>query len=532
MQDQKCYERTKISNWGCRDVNELYEKIMKVGSGTYGEVNKAKQKSDPTKIVALKKIKDDTENEGFPITALREISILQQCDHPNIVQLLDIVVSKVSEAGSKKNRGSTYLVFEYMEHELLGLVETYHFTPAQVKCVLKQVLEGLCYLHTKNIIHRDIKSANILINNKGEVKIADFGLAKKLNPLLSGKLTQRVVTRWYRAPELLLGSRKYTTQIDVWALGCVFAELLIGKSQALFPAQKTPDQFEIICEKCGTPDDEVWPGHKSLPFFSSMIPTKNYPRTIMQYMRKQKNSIDPTALDLLDKMLLLNPDHRITAKEALQHEYFTSEPLPCDLSEMPRIEKECHAHLLNEQRKLAHQQANNPNHGLQNKQNFQNRGPNNYNKPNGHQGHHQISQHNQNKSNQPQRNNPQPNKTQAPGHHHNKSNENRSFNQGVLELVAQGEKDSQQPSSFTQLFKPGTENTSKSYLATLENPKQNEKPKDSKKSTEKSSTKHEQPTEKLNKNSDGQVKRKTSHGIEDFDSIKKKQAIEPIQSHN
>jgi cyclin-dependent kinase 12/13 len=349
MQEPNGYVRKSISEWACRDVNELYENISKVGSGTYGEVNKARLRSNPTEIVALKKIKDESETEGFPITALREISLLQQCDHPNIIRLLDIVVSKVSDS-DKKKRGSTYLVFEYMEHELLGLIETCNLTSAQIKCILKQLLEGLHYLHQKMIIHRDIKSANLLINNKGEVKIADFGLAKKYNPN-TGKLTQRVVTRWYRAPELLLGSRKYTTQIDIWALGCVFAELLIGKSHAIFPAQKTPDQFEIICEKCGTPDEDQWPGFKSMPFYANMIPRKNYPKGLTVYMRKQMKEQDSLALDLLNRMLTLNPTDRITAQDALNHQYFTSEPLPCTPSEMPKIEKDCHAYVLNAERK-------------------------------------------------------------------------------------------------------------------------------------------------------------------------------------
>lgn len=343
--------RQQLAEWNACNVDELYESLSKVGSGTYGEVNKARVRANPSQIVALKKIKDASETEGFPITALREINILQQCDHPNIVKLLNVATSKTTRVGSKETKGSTFLVFEYMEHELLGYIETCTFNPSQVKCIIKQILEGLEYLHSKNIIHRDIKSANILVNNRGEVKIADFGLAKSIGPQYSGKLTQRVVTRWYRAPELLLGCKKYTNKIDMWALGCVFAELLIGRSQALFPAQKTPDQFELICEKCGTPDEYQWPDYKNFPLYSKMAPKTNYQRNLMQYMCRQKANIDPFALDLLEKMLCFNPDERITAQEALSHPYFQSYPLACFNYELPKVDQDCHTYIINNKRK-------------------------------------------------------------------------------------------------------------------------------------------------------------------------------------
>jgi len=282
---------------------------------------------------------------------MREISILQQCDHPNIVKLLNVVTAKNKLTNKKEGRGTTHLVFEYMDHELLGYIEMCSFNAAQVKCIIKQVLEGLSYLHTKGVIHRDIKSANILVNNRGEVKIADFGLAKVVNPNQSGKLTQRVVTRWYRAPELLLGCKKYTDKVDMWALGCVFAELLIGKSQALFPAQKTPDQFELICEKCGTPDEGQWPEYKHLPYYGKMAPKKNFTRVLTQYMLRQKANMDPFALDLLEKMLCFNPEDRITAKEALSHPYFQSYPQACAPFELPKIDQECHTYIINNKRK-------------------------------------------------------------------------------------------------------------------------------------------------------------------------------------
>jgi len=554
MQEPKCYTRKSITTWACRDVNELYENISKVGSGTYGEVNKARLKSDPSQIVALKKIKDESETEGFPITALREISILQQCDHPNIVRLFDIVVSKVSDTDSKKKRGSTYLVFEYMEHELLGLIDTCTLTSPQIKCILRQMLEGLHYLHAKNIIHRDIKSANILINNQGEVKIADFGLAKKVNPL-SAKLTQRVVTRWYRAPELLLGSRKYTTQIDVWALGCVFAELLIGKSHALFPAQKTPDQFEIICEKCGTPDESQWPGFKSLPFYTNMIPRKNHPRTLMQYMRKQKSNIDSQALDLLDKMLNLNPETRITCKEALEHPYFKSDPLPCEPSEMPKIEKDCHAYVINVEKRNSQQQAMN-NANVQNNANAnlkkgpqQNRNYNqNYNNPhNRNQNYNNDRSRNYNNNNNygGHRNNYRNSSTahhndnrRHGGHGHDDRDNSSDKNQKMNIYSDGGSKES--ISLFKNENVSNTTTTAQTQVLTKEMKNENNKLKEQNKQPNQSSQagekgkRPENPQDLFSKSHESlNHKRKTSHDLNDFEEISKKiQVAEPVGHNN
>lgn len=275
-----------------------------------------------------------------------------------------------------------------------------------------------------------------------------------------------------------LGSRKYTTQIDIWALGCVFAELLIGKSHALFPAQKTPDQFEIICEKCGTPDESQWPGYKSLPFYANMIPRKNHPRTLMQYMRKQRTNVDSAALDLLDRMLTINPDDRITAKEALEHQYFKSDPLPCELSEMPKIEKDCHAFVLNAERKginLNKPDANpkgdnNPKKNMpqQNRNYNQNRGGGGYNNPN--QSHHTSRQSNYNNPNQNYRhNNPRNSSTthgnthrhdhskDSKGSHHNTSSEKNSQKPNYS-IIPQNEpsKETTLSSNLTSLFKTET----------------------------------------------------------------------------
>lgn len=221
--------RLPMAQWQSRSVDN-YDKVDQVGEGTFGKVYKAKYKnpSDKNKEsnigqhVALKRILMDNEKEGFPITAIREIMILKRVNHKNIIKLIEIVTSKPNE--KNKFRGNVYLVFEYMEHDLSGLTDRkIDFTIPQIKCILHQIISGVSYMHNNNIIHRDIKGANILINNRGEVKIADFGLARVINnnPNFPRKYTNRVVTLWYRSPELILGATNYGPAIDVWSIGYI-----------------------------------------------------------------------------------------------------------------------------------------------------------------------------------------------------------------------------------------------------------------------------------------------------------------------
>jgi cyclin-dependent kinase 12/13 len=217
-------KRVPMSQWQSRPA-DLYERVDLVGEGTFGKVYKAKYKptSDKGKEiksshVALKKILMDNEKEGFPITAIREIMILKRLNHKNIINLIEIVTSKPSD--KNKYRGNVYLVFEYMEHDLSGLIDRkIDYSIAHIKCIMHQILSGVNYMHSNNIIHRDIKGANILINNKGDVKIADFGLARVYSDNPNKKYTNRVVTLWYRSPELLLGSTSYGPAIDMWSVG-------------------------------------------------------------------------------------------------------------------------------------------------------------------------------------------------------------------------------------------------------------------------------------------------------------------------
>ncbi|KRX84278.1 Geranylgeranyl transferase type-2 subunit beta [Trichinella sp. T6] len=211
------------------DVNK-YEKIIKIGQGTFGEVFKARDRKTG-KIVALKKILMENEKEGFPITAIREIRILQKVRHQNVTELLEVCRSKVliwlSASSYNRGRSTFYLVFAFCEHDLAGLLSNVHvkFSLGEIKEVMKQLLDGLFFIHMQKILHRDMKAANVLITKSGVLKLADFGLARPLNKQ-NPRYTNRVVTLWYRPPELLLGDRKYTTAIDIWGAGCIMAEMV------------------------------------------------------------------------------------------------------------------------------------------------------------------------------------------------------------------------------------------------------------------------------------------------------------------
>ncbi|KAI3780045.1 hypothetical protein L2E82_09906 [Cichorium intybus] len=239
---------------GCRSVDE-FERLNKIDEGTYGVVYRAKDKKTG-EVVALKKVKMEKEREGFPLTSLREINILLSFHHPSIVDVKEVVVGS--------NLDSIFMVMEYMEHDLKALMETMKqpFSQSEVKCLMLQLLEGTQYLHDNWVLHRDLKTSNLLLNNRGELKICDFGLARQYGSPLK-PYTHLVVTLWYRAPELLLGAKEYSTAIDMWSLGCIMAELL--SKQPLFNGKTEFDQLDKIFKILGTPNETIWPGFSKLP---------------------------------------------------------------------------------------------------------------------------------------------------------------------------------------------------------------------------------------------------------------------------
>ncbi|CAG8549033.1 2321_t:CDS:10 [Ambispora leptoticha] len=326
------YENTGLTEYpghqfaGCSSIED-YIILDKLGEGTFGEVHKGQHKNTG-KIVALKRIIMHNEKEGIPITAIREIKILRQLNHANVISLNDMAIQYATDAESTP---SIYMVFPYMDHDLAGLLENPNvkFSQPQIKCYLKQLLEGTFYLHQQRILHRDLKAANLLINNQGILKIADFGLSR---PMIEKSLTGCVVTRWYRPPELLLGERRYNTAIDMWAVGCVFAEMLRGAP--ILPGRSDMDQLDLIFKLCGSPNEKSMPGWQKLPGCRDLKPAIVYERKVVSEYQKYGTQ----AADLLDKLLVLNPAKRLTAFGALDHDYFWTDPMPSDPKDLPTYE--------------------------------------------------------------------------------------------------------------------------------------------------------------------------------------------------
>ncbi|XP_017970959.1 PREDICTED: cyclin-dependent kinase G-2 isoform X1 [Theobroma cacao] len=312
---------------GCRSVDE-FERLNKIDEGTYGVVYRARDKKTG-EIVALKKVKMEKEREGFPLTSLREINILLSFHHPSIVDVKEVVVGS--------NLDSIFMVMEYMEHDLKGLMETMKqaFSQSEVKCLMLQLLEGVKYLHDNWVLHRDLKTSNLLLNNQGELKICDFGLARQYGSPLK-PYTHLVVTLWYRAPELLLGARQYSTAIDMWSLGCIMAELL--SKEPLFNGKTEFDQLDKIFRILGTPNETIWPDFSKLPGVKV-----NFVKHQYNLLRKKFPAtsftgtpvLSDAGFDLLNKLLTYDPEKRITAEAALNHEWFREVPLPKTKAFMP-----------------------------------------------------------------------------------------------------------------------------------------------------------------------------------------------------
>ncbi|OMJ25941.1 Cyclin-dependent kinase 11B [Smittium culicis] len=300
----------------CRKAESSYEKLNKIEEGTYGIVYRAKD-LQTGEIVALKHIKLNKNEVGFPITSLREIYTLQLAKHPNIVNVREIITGT--------SLTSVYIVMDYIEHDLKALMSEMRtcFLQSEVKTLMLQLLSAIAFLHDNWILHRDLKTSNLLMNNEGQIKVADFGLARKYSSPL-GQMTQLVVTLWYRAPELLFGAKEYSTAVDMWSVGCIFAEL-IDKSP-LFPGRSEIDQISKIFTLLGSPTQENWPQFSALPNSKLFNLSKSY----KPVLRKKFTNMTQSGIDLLCSLLDYNPDTRISARDALNHPYFSEHPLPKD----------------------------------------------------------------------------------------------------------------------------------------------------------------------------------------------------------
>ncbi|OJT11696.1 Cyclin-dependent kinase 1 [Trametes pubescens] len=258
----------------------------------------------------MKKIRLEAEDEGVPSTAIREISLLKELKDDNIVTLLDIV-----HADQK-----LYLVFEFLDVDLKRYMENGNkqgrpITPEIVKKFTHQLTSGLLFCHSHRILHRDLKPQNLLIDKDDNLKLCDFGLARAFGiPMRT--YTHEVVTLWYRAPEVLLGSRHYSTAIDMWSVGCIFAEMCM-RGHPLFPGDSEIDQIFKIFRVLGTPNEEVWPGVSQLPDYKP-----SFPHWSRQDLRDQVPSLNPEGIDLLELMLTYDTAKRISAKRTMLHPYF------------------------------------------------------------------------------------------------------------------------------------------------------------------------------------------------------------------
>uniref|UniRef100_A0A182PHB1 cyclin-dependent kinase n=1 Tax=Anopheles epiroticus TaxID=199890 RepID=A0A182PHB1_9DIPT len=309
---------------GCRSVEEFLC-LNRIEEGTYGVVYRAKDKRTE-EIVALKRLKMEKEKEGFPITSLREINTLLKGQHPNIVTVREIVVGS--------NMDKIFIVMDYVEHDLKSLMETMKhkkqvFLPGEVKCLTQQLLRAVAHLHDNWILHRDLKTSNLLLSHKGILKVGDFGLAREYGSPLK-PYTSIVVTLWYRAPELLLCCKEYSTPIDIWSVGCIFAEFL--SMAALFPGKTEIDQLNRIFKDLGTPNEKIWPGYSELPAVQKMTFTE-YP--VSNLRKKFAHLTSELGISLLQGLLTFDPKQRLTAEAALQHNYFKELPLPIDPAMFP-----------------------------------------------------------------------------------------------------------------------------------------------------------------------------------------------------
>ncbi|KAL8622399.1 hypothetical protein ACOMHN_041727 [Nucella lapillus] len=330
-------EGKRMATWGERCV-DVFSDLEIIGEGTYGQVYKAK---DITKgiYVALKKVRLENEKEGFPITAVREIKILRQLQHPNIVNLQEIVTDKQDALDFRKDKGSFYLVFEYMDHDLMGLLESglVEFREEHIASFMKQLLLGLQYCHQKNFLHRDIKCSNILLNNRGQIKLADLGLARYFNAEDKERLyTNKVITLWYRPPELLLGEERYGPAIDIWSLGCILGELFTR--EPIFRAKEEFAQLELISRTCGTPCPANWPDIIKLPLFHTFKPKRQHRRRL----REEFSFVPRLALDLMDHMLDLDPSKRCTAQQGIDSPWLRDiNPETIPPANLPK-DQDCH----------------------------------------------------------------------------------------------------------------------------------------------------------------------------------------------
>jgi serine/threonine protein kinase len=288
---------------------DMQDKVL-LGEGTYGKVYKVRCVRTG-ESVAIKQMKLDAQEEGVPSTAIREVALLKELQHPNIVRLLDVHC---------KEPNKLVLVFEFLENDLKKHMKAQsgRLSPGTVKNLGYQLCRGIEFCHANRIIHRDLKPQNLLIDRRlALLKIADFGLARAFTVPVP-KYTHEVVTVWYRPPEILLGSPLYSVPVDLWSIGCVLAEMATGAP--LFAGDSEIDTVFKIFQKLGTPNEQVWPGVNELPDFKASFP--KWPHRGWANIRNTLQQVGQEGIDLLESLMCYDPRRRISARRALQHHYF------------------------------------------------------------------------------------------------------------------------------------------------------------------------------------------------------------------
>ncbi|XP_063239591.1 cyclin-dependent kinase 1 isoform X2 [Bacillus rossius redtenbacheri] len=295
-----------------------FQKIEKIGEGTYGVVYKAKNKKTG-EMVAMKKIRLENEDEGVPSTAIREISLLKELQHPNIVRLEDVLMEEPR----------LYLIFEFLSMDLKRYLDQLgpgkYLDAERTRSFLYQVVRAILFCHQRRVLHRDLKPQNLLVGSDGVIKVADFGLGRAFG-IPVRIYTHEVVTLWYRAPEVLLGATRYSCPVDMWSIGCIFSEM--ASKRPLFQGDSEIDQLFRIFRVLRTPTEKLWPGVSKLPDYKA-----SFPNWTDNNLENHVKNLDGLALDLLQEMLTYDPVHRISAKDALKHPYFEG----LDLASLPVV---------------------------------------------------------------------------------------------------------------------------------------------------------------------------------------------------
>ncbi|GMM53697.1 TFIIH complex serine/threonine-protein kinase subunit [Maudiozyma humilis] len=293
--------------------NPNYSKEKKVGEGTYAVVYLGKQLASG-KSIAIKEIKTSEFKDGLDMSAIREVKYLQELDHPNVINMIDIFMAY----------DNLNLVLEFLPTDLEVVIKDQNvlFTPADIKAWMLMTLRGVYHVHRNFILHRDLKPNNLLISPDGIIKVADFGLARAV-PGPREILTSNVVTRWYRAPELLFGAKHYTYAVDVWSIGVIFAELMLRIPY--LPGQDDVNQMEVTFRALGTPTDKVWPEVSTFPGYNKL---QIYPPPSRDELRKRFIAATENALTLMENMLMMNPHTRWTTAQCLECDYFRELPEP------------------------------------------------------------------------------------------------------------------------------------------------------------------------------------------------------------